>query len=128
MSIQRIINTTVEDEEPEELELEVTLRPRTFDDYIGQQRLKTSLKLAIDAATKRGEPIDHVLLYGPPGLGKTHLVVSVIKTLVMQYGVECKFVDFFEPRRSVDVPPNPSEIIEIAFVLIRSMLAFDTRL
>lgn len=47
------------------------MRPQTFDDYIGQDRLKKNLKLAIEAAKKRGESIDHVMLYGPPGLGKT---------------------------------------------------------
>ena len=46
-------------------------RPQTFDEYVGQERLKRNLRLAIEAAKKRGEPIDHVLLYGPPGLGKT---------------------------------------------------------
>ena len=50
---------------------ESTLRPQTFAEYIGQSRLKTNLKLAITAAKKRGDPVDHVLLYGPPGLGKT---------------------------------------------------------
>ena len=45
--------------------------PVTFDEYIGQKRLKTNLKLAIEAAKKRGDVMDHVLLYGPPGLGKT---------------------------------------------------------
>ncbi|MCL2869848.1 Holliday junction branch migration DNA helicase RuvB [Candidatus Saccharibacteria bacterium] len=52
---------------------EATLRPQNFAEYIGQQRLKDNLKLAITAAKKRNEPIDHVLLYGPPGLGKTTL-------------------------------------------------------
>jgi Holliday junction DNA helicase RuvB len=56
---------------------ENTLRPKDFENYIGQDRLKLNLKLAIEAAKKRGEPVDHVLLYGPPGLGKTTMA-SVI--------------------------------------------------
>lgn len=68
--IDRIVNAS-EGDEPQEVELEVTLRPRDFSNYIGQERLKKNLKLAIDAAKKRGEPLDHVLLHGPPGLGKT---------------------------------------------------------
>jgi Holliday junction DNA helicase RuvB len=76
--IERIVNTTVDDnQEAEEQQLENTLRPRDFANYIGQKRLKTNLKLAIDAAKKRGEPVDHILLYGPPGLGKTTMA-SVI--------------------------------------------------
>ena len=71
MAIDRIVDTSVHDEDAEEQVIEVTLRPQTFDEYIGQERLKKNLKLAIDAAKKRGEPMDHVLLYGPPGLGKT---------------------------------------------------------
>lgn len=77
MAIERIVNTTVDDTTPDERELEVTLRPQDFANYIGQERIKQNLQLAIDAAKKRGEPIDHVLLYGPPGLGKTTLA-SVI--------------------------------------------------
>lgn len=49
------------------------LRPKTFDDYIGQQKVKENLRVYIEAAKLRGEPLDHVLLYGPPGLGKTTL-------------------------------------------------------
>ena len=76
--IDRIIDTKVEPIEPdEEKELEITLRPHDFSNYIGQERLKQNIKLAIDAAKKRGEPIDHILLYGPPGLGKTTMA-SVI--------------------------------------------------
>jgi Holliday junction DNA helicase RuvB len=79
--IDRIVNTTTpppaDDQAVEEEQLENTLRPRDFANYIGQKRLKTNLKLAIDAAKKRGEPVDHVLLYGPPGLGKTTMA-SVI--------------------------------------------------
>lgn len=71
MAIERVIDTVVHDEDAEEQIIEVTLRPQTFDEYIGQERLKKNLQLAIAAAKKRSEPIDHVLLYGPPGLGKT---------------------------------------------------------
>jgi Holliday junction DNA helicase RuvB len=76
MAIERIVDTSTQDD-PVEVELEVTLRPRTFSDYVGQERLKSNLQLAITAAKKRGEPVDHVLLYGPPGLGKTTMA-SVI--------------------------------------------------
>lgn len=71
MAIERIVDTSVQDDSPVELELEVTLRPKRFTEYIGQERLKANIQLAIEAAKKRGEPVDHVLLYGPPGLGKT---------------------------------------------------------
>ncbi|MEO5627371.1 MAG: Holliday junction branch migration DNA helicase RuvB [Candidatus Saccharimonadales bacterium] len=70
MAIERIISTSDVDD-PVEVELEITLRPHDFTNYIGQKRLKQNLQLAISAATKRGEPLDHILLYGPPGLGKT---------------------------------------------------------
>ncbi len=62
-------NTAADDRVEEEFE--VRLRPHDFASYIGQDRLKQNLQLAIAAAKKRGEPLDHVLLYGPPGLGKT---------------------------------------------------------
>jgi Holliday junction DNA helicase RuvB len=77
MAVERIITTTTDNEDPEEIEFEVTLRPRDFASYIGQEHLKKNLKLAIDAAKKRSEPLDHILLYGPPGLGKTTMA-SVI--------------------------------------------------
>jgi holliday junction DNA helicase RuvB len=73
MAIERLASPTADDKDPEEKQLEETLRPRNFASYIGQERIKTNLQLAIDAAKKRGEPLDHVLLYGPPGLGKTTL-------------------------------------------------------
>lgn len=71
MAIERIVDTSVHDDDADEQVIEVTLRPRNFSEYVGQERLKSNLKLAIDAAKKRSEPMDHVLLYGPPGLGKT---------------------------------------------------------
>ena len=67
---KRIITT---DETEEDLRLDPKLRPQTLDQYIGQEKAKTSLKIYIEAAKKRGEPLDHVLFYGPPGLGKTTL-------------------------------------------------------
>lgn len=75
--IERIVNTGTDADDPVEQELENTLRPKDFVSYIGQERLKQNLKLAITAAKKRGEPLDHILLYGPPGLGKTTMA-SVI--------------------------------------------------
>src|SRR6185295_14465267 len=50
---------------------DVALRPRSLDEYVGQDRMKDNLRVFIQAARERGEPLDHVLLYGPPGLGKT---------------------------------------------------------
>ncbi len=67
---KRVISTQLQDED---LNLEKTLRPQTLDAYIGQEKAKKNLKIYIDAAKQRGEALDHVLLYGPPGLGKTTL-------------------------------------------------------
>jgi len=76
MAIDRILNNKI-DEDVEEVELENNLRPKDFKNYIGQDRLKKNLKLAIAAAQKRNEPLDHVLLYGPPGLGKTTMATVI---------------------------------------------------
>jgi len=64
---------TIAPEKIEEDYQEATLRPRALDDYVGQEKAKGNLALFIDAARGRGEALDHVLLYGPPGLGKTTL-------------------------------------------------------
>ncbi len=78
MAVDRIVNTGLSnDDSQQEAEIENTLRPHDFANYIGQERLKQNVRLAIDAAKKRAEPLDHVLLYGPPGLGKTTMA-SVI--------------------------------------------------
>mgnify|MGYP004535728073 FL=1 len=58
---------------PLDNDIEVSLRPKTMEDYIGQEKVKENLEIYIRAALKRGESLDHVLLYGPPGLGKTTL-------------------------------------------------------
>src|ERR1700757_2862220 len=75
--IDRIVNTGADVDEQQETELENTLRPKDFANYIGQERLKQNLQLAIAAAKKRGEPVDHILLYGPPGLGKTTMATVI---------------------------------------------------
>jgi len=77
MAIERIVDTKPHNDDAEEQIIEVTLRPQSFDEYVGQERLKKNLKLAIAAAKKRSEPIDHVLLYGPPGLGKTTMATVI---------------------------------------------------
>lgn len=77
MAIERIVDTSTHDEDSNEQIIEVTLRPQNFSDYVGQERLKKNLKLAIEAAKKRDEPLDHILLYGPPGLGKTTMATVI---------------------------------------------------
>ena len=77
MAIERIVDTGVHDDDSDEQRIEVSLRPQNFREYVGQERLKKNLKLSIEAAKKRGEPIDHVLLYGPPGLGKTTMATVI---------------------------------------------------
>ena len=70
MTIERVSTAEVA---PEELALETTVRPRRLDEFAGQQRVKENLAILLDAARHRSEPVDHILLYGPPGLGKTTL-------------------------------------------------------
>ena len=64
---------TAGDLQVEDTTLDRTLRPRRLEEYVGQERVKENLRVGVDAARMRGEPLDHTLLYGPPGLGKTTL-------------------------------------------------------
>ena len=70
MNNRKVISTEIQEED---IKVEKNLRPQRLKDYIGQEKAKTNLKVYIEAAKKRGEPLDHVLFYGPPGLGKTTL-------------------------------------------------------
>ena len=67
---KRIISTQAQEED---LKIETSLRPQALDDYIGQAKTKENLKIYIEAAKLRNEALDHVLFFGPPGLGKTTL-------------------------------------------------------
>jgi len=78
MSDDRIVTSARVDEDTQ---YEVGLRPRTLDDYIGQDRIRENLEVSIAATRQRGEALDHVLLYGPPGLGKTTLAYVIANEL-----------------------------------------------
>lgn len=80
MAIKRLLDQGTQSEDLAE---EISLRPRNFTEYIGQERIKSNLKLAIEATQKRKESLDHILFYGPAGLGKTTLANVVAAEMQM---------------------------------------------
>lgn len=74
----RIVNSQMTDDERG---LEASLRPQTLDEYVGQERMKESLRICIEAARRRGEALDHAIFYGPPGLGKTTIAHIIAKEM-----------------------------------------------
>jgi len=75
------LDTTTPKLKPEDKTLDQALRPRVWNEYIGQDKVKANLKILLEAAKKRSEPIDHLLLYGPAGLGKTTLAYIVAREM-----------------------------------------------
>ncbi|MGQ0694783.1 MAG: Holliday junction branch migration DNA helicase RuvB [Nitrospiraceae bacterium] len=76
--IERLMTNRVTDDERG---LENVLRPQTLDDYVGQEKMKESLRICIEAARQRGEALDHAIFYGPPGLGKTTIAHIIAKEM-----------------------------------------------
>ena len=79
---ERIVNGSAA---TDEIPFEVSLRPKTLGEYIGQSLVKENLEVSIGAARKRGEPLDHILLYGPPGLGKTTLASVIANEMTASF-------------------------------------------
>ncbi len=82
---ERLISPEPQPEE--DFELEASLRPQTLEEYIGQSKAKDNLSVYLQAAKMRGEPLDHLLLYGPPGLGKTTLAGIVAHEMGVQFRI-----------------------------------------
>ncbi len=135
MANENAINT---DLIPEEKEAENNLRPLTFDDYIGQEKIKSNLEIYIKAAMEREEPIDHVLLYGPPGLGKTtlagiianemHRSMKIVSGPAIEYPGEILAIIKQLPRGGVlfvDEIHRLSKPVEEALYSVMEDFAFD---
>ena len=98
----------------EDVTIESSLRPRRLDEYIGQTKVKENLRIAIAAAQKRGEPLDHVLLHGPPGLGKTTLACII----AAEMGAQVRITSGPAIERPADIAAiltnlEPSDVIFI---------------
>jgi holliday junction DNA helicase RuvB len=79
------VQVTTPEELPEEQNADAALRPSRLDEFVGQEQVKASLQIAIDAAKQRGEQLDHTLFFGPPGLGKTTLAMLMAKEMGVNF-------------------------------------------
>ena len=111
MDNERITSANIS---PGELRQETGLRPQKLDDYIGQQNAKDNLKIFIEAARLRGEPLDHVLFYGPPGLGKTTMAGIIANEL----GVDIKITSGPAIERAGDLAAILTNLNEIDVLFI----------
>src|SRR5665647_700390 len=87
----------------DEQNFDTTLRPQHFSEYVGQEKIKRHLDIFIQAAKKREESIDHVLLYGPAGLGKTTLAHIIAKEMVVNIKVTLSLIHISEPTRRTPI-------------------------
>ena len=88
--MQEDFNIHAERQDNSEKEFEKALRPLCFDDFAGQQKVVENLRIFVEAAKYRGEPLDHTLLHGPPGLGKTtlsNIIANELGLLLDQYWI-----------------------------------------
>ncbi|KKU99360.1 MAG: Holliday junction ATP-dependent DNA helicase RuvB [Candidatus Wolfebacteria bacterium GW2011_GWE1_48_7] len=83
----------------QDFQIDTLLRPDNWDSYIGQERIKANVKIMIEAAQKRGERPDHLLFYGPQGLGKTTIANLIAKEMGAQLRITRPSVDACESRR-----------------------------
>ncbi len=110
---QRRIEVTTPAALPEEGGVDLALRPSRLDEFVGQAQVRTSLQIAIDAARGRGEPLDHVLFFGPPGLGKTTLAMLMAREM----GVQCR-------TTSGPVLEKPGDLVGLLTGLSRGDILF----
>ena len=75
---ERVVSAQITDEERS---IETVLRPQTLEEYVGQERMKESLRICIEAAKQRNEALDHTIFYGPPGLGKTTIAHIIAREM-----------------------------------------------